>query len=466
MKEEPTATPNKRVQSAKRFFRYIYLTIRRYAGLAEDTDIGATIQTISKSILFRGANLWILAFAIIIASVGLDVNSTAVIIGAMLISPLMGPINGVGLAIGISDSDLLRKSLTNFLLMVLVSIIASTLYFLLSPLSDAQSELLARTRPTIFDVFIAFFGGMAGIVALSRKDQPFTIISGVAIATALMPPLCTAGFGLATGNINYFLGAFYLFFLNSFFIALATFIMVRFLRFPQKKYLDPGKSKTVRRFVTLVTIVVLIPSIFMAISVIRESAFNNNAIHYISDIQETPVFENAELLNIKKEYGRKKRTITLSVLGQPLEEKDIDFLTKKLLEYGLTKTELRIKQTNLGKDTEVESILLENILDKKDRLIAEKDSLIKKLEDDILSLNNSNMEYSKIAREIAVQYPDIAKVSISNMTFTNTQTLETKTVPTLFIKWKNKPVEGKKEQLVNWLKVRLGIEEVEVIEVA
>ena len=216
----------------KAWFRLLWKKIKEYTQLREDTDYEATVDYISKSVVFRGMNVWILVFAIIVASVGLNVNSTAVIIGAMLISPLMGPISGIGLAIGILDDDLLRKSLKNLGIMVLISLVASTFYFLISPLGDAQSELLARTRPTIFDVFIAFFGGLAGIVAISRKSQSITVISGVAIATALMPPLCTAGFGLATLQLKYFFGAFYLFFLNSFFIALATFLTVKYLRYP------------------------------------------------------------------------------------------------------------------------------------------------------------------------------------------------------------------------------------------
>ncbi|MEG1405934.1 MAG: DUF389 domain-containing protein, partial [Alistipes sp.] len=170
------------------------------------------IASIEKGVVFRGVNLWVLIFATLIASLGLNVNSAAVIIGAMLISPIMGPIMGVGVAMGINDFDLLKKSLRNLTLMFIVAIVTSTLYFLLTPLADAGSELLARTVPTTYDVLIALFGGLAGIVAQSRKDRTSTVIPGVAIATALIPPLCTAGFGLATGQYRYFIGAFYLFF--------------------------------------------------------------------------------------------------------------------------------------------------------------------------------------------------------------------------------------------------------------
>ena len=186
----------------------VRLYLKALVDIDVDCDAQATIDNISRSVEFRGVNVWILAFAIVIASVGLNVNSTAVIIGAMLISPLMSPIMGIGLAIGISDNELLRKSLRNLMIMVLISLFASTTYFLLTPLSDAQSELLARTKPTVFDVLIALFGGLAGIVATSRKQEKVTVVSGVAIATALMPPLCTAGYGLGTGQWIYFFGAF------------------------------------------------------------------------------------------------------------------------------------------------------------------------------------------------------------------------------------------------------------------
>ena len=201
-----------------------------------------TVDMICRGVEFRGTNLWVLIFATMIASLGLNVNSAAVIIGAMLVSPLMGPIMGVGLSLGINDFDLLKKSLRNFSLMVVVAIATSTLYFFISPLGTARSELLARTVPTTYDVLIAFFGGLAGIVAQSRKDRNSTVIPGVAIATALMPPLCTAGFGLATGQFKFFIGAFYLFFINTVFIALATYMVVRMLKYHKKKFLDPARE--------------------------------------------------------------------------------------------------------------------------------------------------------------------------------------------------------------------------------
>jgi len=451
-------------RSVPLWLKWINLKVREIARISDDTDIETTLLSISKSVEFKGVNVWILAFAVIVASVGLNVNSTAVIIGAMLISPLMGPINGVGLAIGISDSDLLRKSLKNFTIMVLISILASFTYFLVSPLSDAQSELLARTRPSIFDVLIAFFGGMAGIIALSRKQQPFTVISGVAIATALMPPLCTAGYGLASGQFSYFLGASYLFFINSFFIALATFLMVRFLHFPHKKYVDPNRQRLVKRSITLFSVIMIVPSVFLSIDVIKETSFNNQAIKYINDIQESAMFENIQIINSSRDYQRKKRTITMTLIGRKLKQKEIDYLKEQLLKYGLKKTNLVIKQTGSILDVNLQADFLENLLNKKEEQLSQKDSAIKRLESQLVIKQTYDLSKLQIAKEMAVQYPCVQTFSIENMIYINTQTLKQDTVLTLFVNWNYEPDEKQRQQLTNWLKVRLGVDRLKIID--
>ena len=364
-----------------RILKVLWRKVKEYTYIKEDTDYEATVDFISKSVVFRGFNVWILFFAIIVASVGLNVNSTAVIIGAMLISPLMGPINGVGLAIGTFDEPLLRKSLKNLIFMVFISIVASTLYFLLSPISNARSELLARTQPTIFDVFIAFFGGLAGIVATSRKSQSITVISGVAIATALMPPLCTAGYGIATGQIWYFLGASYLFFINSFFIALATFITVRLLGFPEAQYVDERRSRKVKRIITIFTLIVLVPSIYLAVDVIREAAFNTQSQKFVNEIQDSEMLAETEIIKSNREYHHRSQSITLILLGKQLEEAQVLQLQNILHnEYGLKKTNLIIKQSS-GKpiDTKQQNELIEDLIDKKDKTIRQQDSIIHEL---------------------------------------------------------------------------------------
>lgn len=434
----------------KLFFRKLYVRIRTLSNLQEDTNVEATIASIKKGIEFKGPNVWILAFAIIIASVGLNVNSTAVIIGAMLVSPLMGPINGIGLAIGCVDMDLLKHSLKHLFIMVLISLLASTTYFLLTPLSDAQSELLARTTPTIYDVLIAFFGGMAGIVALSRKEQSITVISGVAIATALMPPLCTAGFGLATGQFNYFFGAFYLFFINSFFIALATFVMVRYLHFPQKNYLDESKRKLVKRGITLFALIVIIPSVFIAYRVVRETAFNSAAIRFVGSIQEN------ELFSSRREYSRKEPKISISFIGKQLTEQQVEYLHKQLAVYGLEGTHLEIRQMGGGTlDIGAQTGLITDILNKKDVQIQHRDSLVEQMALELEKIHGSAVAYRKIAQEIAVQYPMIESFAVANAVYTHTQSLSQDTLPVLFVRWSAGPdmlVAGK---MTDWLRVRL-----------
>lgn len=241
------------------------------------------IEEITRGVSFRGANLWILIVAIFIASLGLNVNSTAVIIGAMLISPLMGPIIGMGLAVGVYDLELLKRALKNFSVATLISVLTAMLYFLISPLEEAQSELLARTTPTIYDVLIAFFGGAAGIIALSTRGRGGNVIPGVAIATALMPPLCTAGYGLATWQLSFFFGAFYLFFINTVFISLSTFIGVRLMGFRHHESLSPERARRAWRILTVIVVATILPALLMTINIIRTSIFENNLRHFIAN---------------------------------------------------------------------------------------------------------------------------------------------------------------------------------------
>lgn len=447
------------------WIRLLWKKIKEYTQLREDTDYEATMDYISKSVVFRGMNVWILAFAIIVASVGLNVNATAVIIGAMLISPLMGPISGIGFSLGILDDDLLRKSLKNLGIMVLISLIASTLYFLISPLGDAQSELLARTRPTIFDVFIAFFGGLAGIVAISRKSQSITVISGVAIATALMPPLCTAGFGLATLQFKYFFGAFYLFFLNSFFIALATYIMVRFLHFPEKHYLNENRQRTVKRLTTIFTVIVLIPSIILAFDVVQQTAFNSQATKFINEVQESALFKDVQIVTSTKEYHPKNQTVTLSLVGKPLNNTEINQLQEQIhSEYGLEHCRLIVKQTGMAIDITQQNEIIEEIINKKDVQIIHQDSIIDQLRGQLSAAQTAETLSEQLAKEVYTQYPDIQEFAITEMNQVNTKTLECHKTPVVYIQWKNGKTNIAAEQkIASWLKVRLDVDEIKVI---
>ena len=463
--EETLQTPPKKHHPLRVWVRKGWYKVLEYTHLKDDTDYEATEEYISSSVVFRGVNVWVLAFAIIVASVGLNVNSTAVIIGAMLISPIMGPITGIGLSIGTLDESLLRKSLRNFLVMVVISIVTSSLYFLISPLNEAQSELLARTRPTIFDVIIAFFGGLAGIIATSRKSQPFTVISGVAIATALMPPLCTVGYGLATWQPRFFGGAFYLFFINSFFIALATFIMVRFLSFPQKHYMNPKRLKIVKRSMYFFAILVMIPSVIMAANLVRETAFHTQVTKFVNEVQQTPDFENVQLIDSRREYSNKSQVVVLRVIGKPLDREQIARMQNLMrTEYGLSNARLVVKQTEGNIDITQQNKLIEDIIDKKDAIIDQQDSTIVALRGQLDKLTGSSETIEQVVKEIHSQYTDVEQAAILSMECYDTKTYEHKTVPALYLKWKDgKRHPDAERRLVTWLKVRLNVEEIQII---
>ena len=315
--------------------------IKHYTSLDDDrAEEAAIVDAITRNIHFRGANLWTLIFAVIIASVGLNVNSTAVIIGAMLISPLMGPIMGVGLGIGINDFDVVRKGIKNLLVAVIFSIATSALYFYITPLHTANSELLARTTPTIWDVFIAFAGGLAGIIGATRREKS-NIIPGVAIATALMPPLCTAGFGLATGHYYYFLGALYLFFINSVFICIATVLIVSFMKFHKREFQDERRKKRMTRYIILVVTITVAPSIWLAYGIVQKAVFESAATNYVD---KEFSFSGTQVVSRHYDYNRHHSKIELLLIGQVLDSLTIDSLQRKLPAYHLDSTRLVIRQ--------------------------------------------------------------------------------------------------------------------------
>ncbi len=318
---------------------------QRFRNILEYFDLDSELESkdqvheeILKGIIFKGTNLWILGFAIIVASVGLNMNSTAVIIGAMLISPLMGPINGMGYSIATYNSDLFRQSLKNFTFAVGTSLVASTAYFAVSPISTAHSELLARTSPTIYDVLIALFGGLAGIVAISSK-QKGNVIPGVAIATALMPPLCTAGYGLATAQFDFFFGAIYLFTINTVFIAMASVAVSQFLKFPIRSMISPNQKKRINHLITVVIILVLVPSIYFGYGLVQNERFATNAGNYIANIG---MFEGNYLLT--SDINANKKEITLVYGGMDLSEKQKETIIAKGNDFDLHKASIVVKQ--------------------------------------------------------------------------------------------------------------------------
>jgi uncharacterized hydrophobic protein (TIGR00271 family) len=407
--------------------------------------INATIQ---NGVVFRGTNLWILIFAIFVASLGLNVNSTAVIIGAMLISPLMGPIMGIGLGVGINDLVLVRRAFLNYFVATCVALATSTLFFVLSPLDDAHSEILARTSPNIYDVLIALFGGFAGIIATSSRHKG-NVIPGVAIATALMPPLCTAGYGLATLQFTYFFGAIYLYVINTVFIALATFVIVRLLHFPYKQLQNERAEKIAQRVVWFVVLITLVPSIYFGYDLVQQNRFTKKANLFIANEAN---FNNDYLLN--KKIDAKHKNIVLVYGGNEIQEKEIEKVKSQLKKYDLKGANLEIKQgfaylkentdnTLSPEYTQLSAALEENA----------KTTLAMKVQTDSLQAEQNLSK--QLFAEIKAQYPAV------NSAFLQPARLVTDTAVKhskyLIVINTGKPMPGQeRNRLQTWLKARLN----------
>lgn len=318
---------------------YVWRIAKRFFNaLPDKTDETAIVEQISDGVTFRGANLWVLIFAIFIACLGLNLNSTAVIIGAMLISPLMGPIIGMGLAVGRADLELLKRSLTNYGVSTVISVLTAALYFQLTPLTEAQSELLARTSPTLYDVLIALFGGAAGILALSTGGKG-NVIPGVAIATALMPPLCTAGYGLAMGEWSFFFGACYLFFINTVFIALATYLGVRLLQFKPKQFVDKARLAVVNRYITVIVVVTMLPAVYMTTQIIHQSVLANQVKQFVKQELNQP---GTRILS--EQADRETKTLNVVAFGAALPNEMIEAARQRLADYQLADYQLNVIQ--------------------------------------------------------------------------------------------------------------------------
>lgn len=412
---------------------------------AEESEIVASIR---KNVEFKGANLWTLIFAIFIASIGLNVNSTAVIIGAMLISPLMGPIMGIGLGIGINDLQLVRYGIKNLFIAAFFSIITSTFYFWITPLHEAQSEILARTTPTVWDVFIAFFGGLAGIVAGTRKEKT-NVIPGVAIATALMPPLCTAGFGLANGYFYYFLGALYLFFINSVFICIGTFLIVRFLKFHKKEFVDKGIEKRVSRTILWLVIITILPSIYLAYNLVDKSIFETNAKKFVNAEFQ---FAKTQVINETYVWERGKKKINLLLIGEEIPEDELDTIKGRMRNYKLNKTDLIVQQ-GLNAKNEID-------------FSAIKASIVKDVFRRADSTLNYQQQYPKetdIKDEIKALYPDIVAYSITEVVYHRIDTIQKDTVTLALFNFKSRQTLSERLKLREWLKIRLKVDTVQLV---
>ena len=420
---------------------------------AEKEELQTVITNIDNGVVFRGTNLWVLILAIFVASLGLNVNSPAVIIGAMLISPLMGPIMGIGLGMGINDVGLLRKAIYNYLVATGVALTTSTVFFLLSPLSDAHSEILARTAPNIYDVLIALFGGLAGILATSSK-QKGNVIPGVAIATALMPPLCTAGYGLATLQFNFFFGAFYLFIINTVFIALATFVIVRLLHFPTRHLQNKRAETVAHRIIWGVVMITLLPSIYFGYDMVKQNQFSKDANRFINNEAH---FTNDYLLS--KKIDAKANSITLVFGGQEINPADIEQLKNRLKNYGIEKSSLEIKQgfayltentQNNEQLTQLTSAL--DIKDKNEKLLQAR----------IDSISHGRQLSSQVYAELKAQYPSLKNAILQPSILFGDSASSKDTYLVLLSLSKNLPVLDK-AKIEKWLQVRLNQKNIQLI---
>ena len=420
-----------------------------------------TVEAIRKGIVFRGTNLWVLIFATFIASLGLNTNSTAVIIGAMLISPLMGPIMGIGLGVGINDFELIKKAFRNLLIATIFSVLTSTLYFLLSPLNEARSELLARTTPTIYDVLIAFFGGMAGIVASSTKLKG-NVIPGVAIATALMPPLCTAGFGLATGNLLYFLGAFYLYFINSVFISLATYIGVRVMHFQRKQFVDKVREKLVRKYIIGIAIATMCPAVYLTYNIVRETIYHSSANNFItSELQ----FPDSQILN--REISFDKREIKVVFIGKEVSEEQIQNARNKLADYKLDQTKLVVFQGVNGAGAmdigNIKSMVMEDFYKNSEKQLMSQQAVLDSLNRLLPDFTGSNLMNEKMGQEIKVLFPCIKTISVSKSLQLRVDSLRMDTLTYAFVDCDRSLSKQEKDKMLEWLQARTGTKKLRLV---
>jgi len=432
--------------------------LNRFNLAEEQEDFQKVSSNIHNGIAFKGTNLWILIFAILIASLGLNVNSTAVIIGAMLVSPIMGPIMGLGFGMAINDLELLKRSFLSYLSSGAVGLATSTVFFLLSPINEAHSEILARTSPNIYDVLIAFFGGLAGILATSSKLKG-NVIPGVAIATALMPPLCTAGYGLATLQFQFFFGAFYLFLINSVFIALATLVTTRFLKFPFKHL--PKKEDEVRaqRIVWIVVIITLVPSIYFGYDMVEQNKFQKRANRFI---ENEAIFPNDYLL--KKSVDAKHKSIKLTYGGQFIQDTEIAKLKDKLSKYDLDSGTLEVRQgfAYLNDDKQNDQVNEKANVQINDLTLAlnEKKNQIGWLKIKIDSLTSQSQLSKQIFRELRAQYPNVQSFILQkgiNHTDTTQQNIWLAVIESKS-KWKAKD----KTKIESWLRVRMNIKQIKI----
>lgn len=421
-------------------------------------------QSIREGVSFRGTNLFILVLAIFIASLGLNTNSTAVIIGAMLISPLMGPIIGLGLGVGITDFELIKQSFRNLVIAAIFSVTASCVYFIISPVTEGHSELLARTSPTIYDVLIAIFGGGAGIVAICSKNKG-NVIPGVAIATALMPPLCTAGYGLATLQMHYFLGATYLFLINSIFICLATFIGVKYFKFKAKPTDNPARAHRIRSWIYAIAILAILPSIWLTYLMFRQNTFQLNADRFVAQECKWP---DTHVLSSTENWNKEGKTINLTLIGKVMPQDSLTLaLTSRLKFYGLQGTSIKIFQGDMSSaqaSQMQQTSSMKDVFEISQNALAAKQTEIDSLRN-IIALDREAMGGAiDILPELKVVFPHIENIAVTRAVFANLKDNRLDTVNVAMV-YASDLSHSQRRELTRYLEARLRTRSIKVVKV-
>ncbi|MDN4754886.1 TIGR00341 family protein [Porphyromonadaceae bacterium W3.11] len=427
----------------------------------EKEDEEETIKALKADVEFRGTKMLILICAILIASIGLNMNSTAVVIGAMLISPLMGPIIGIGLGLGITDFNLIGRSVKNLGMAVGISVITSTIYFIISPISVAQSEILARTQPTTYDVLIALFGGLAGIIAGTSRSKG-QVIPGVAIATALMPPLCSAGYGLATLQFNYFFGATYLFIINTVFIGLSTFIVVRALKYRRVTYVNKKRGKRLNNLVFIIVLSTIIPSVILAYRFVQKTY---QEVQQDKFIKEVMVFDNSFVLSYDSEKTDSITYFNVSVIGEEIPSNVIERLQAVLPAYGLKNTVLVVKQGSERQNMEeIRHAILKDVQSATDKSYTQ----YLQLRNDSLNLalkgqQTFYFQAEAVTIEIRQLFNEIEKTQIGQMYSFRADTTLVDTIPYIRLTT-NKKLSKERESLIrSWLSLRFKDPEIMIV---
>ncbi|WP_245326380.1 DUF389 domain-containing protein [Hymenobacter wooponensis] len=447
-----------------RYLTFLLHFLRHRFDLLEDTaDPGVIEESVESSTSFRGTNLWVLIFAILIASVGLNVNSTAVIIGAMLISPLMGPLVTLGYSAATNNPDLLRRAIKSLGLAIIISLITSTIYFLLTPLEGAQSELLARTEPTIWDVLIALFGGLAGAVGLTRREKS-NVIPGVAIATALMPPLCTTGYGLASGHWQYALGAFYLFSINCVFITLASFLVMRFLRLPPHQFQNEKHAVRVRRLMLAAAVVVAAPSVWLGYRIVQRSVYEHAAEDFVKEQLDFP-----GTYVITRQINARSRSINVLLMGPTVDSARLAAAHRQLAKYRLVPTTLTVRQGLQAYDSLDAQALRQNLLEdvraRQNQSQLQSEAEIANLQQLVATAKTALPTPEAMLREVQVEHPGVRRLALAQLVRPAVQpdSLPADTVLVVSVEARTPVPDPERERIVKWLQARTNRSQIELL---